>query len=968
MMNEIKGKADELFDLLENADELHRKLLKIVIGQNHAVKSFVEGYFMAKVIIQTGQNAKGVPAVFLFAGKPGVGKSYLAEEASEIISLPYKRFDMSSYSLANAQDELCGIPNHYNKSHEGLLTGFAREHPECMIVFDEFEKAHLTVIQLFLQVLDTGYLQDDYLGENISFKKAILVFTTNVGKNLYDGEEHRLSSNPPNVILNALKKDINPSTGNPYFPEAVCSRLGAGTIIMFDNLSAVDLIEITDKEFSKNVKSIHDTYGITCNYTTDLIASILYAMGGDLDGRNATAQAKRFFFKEFYELLRLAGIKSMDNISNLKEIKWSLRLEDASDEIKSLYHENGKDTVILIYGSEELCNLDEMDIVECQIMAVSELEEFEEIIHKKDVVFAIVDYCYDKHDDGVRSYLNIEDISSEGKRAFELMKEDCPDIPVFIIETASHKYSVEEVLSLTSNGAADVLSFSVENIKIVQNELNALCQKVCREKALDMLKLRHQVLTFDTAQCLSEDGSLGEIQIFDFRLVPAIEAEDQKSILSAEAKPEKFWSDVIVSDDVKEELQYYINFLSNPEALLGKGAKVPKGLLLYGPPGTGKTSLAKVMATEANVTFLEMSADRFLSKWTGEGAGKVHKVFNTARKYAPAILFLDEIDAIGKVRGAEEGFGHHEILNALLTEMDGFKKAVNKPVFVMAATNFEGYTENGCGLDPALIRRFDRIINIDLPDREDRKKIFELIRDKKTILQISDDEIESLTVRSIGMSPADISSAVETAIRDAIRSETVVNDLIMDEAFEKYKDGEKKIWSDDEIRHTAYHEAGHAFISNYYKENPSYITIVSRSNYGGYMLSISDEDKRTYTKQELLNTICISLGGRAAEMVFFGRDNGLTTGCYSDLRNATDIAGRMIYSYGMDDCRGLCSTPENLLYDNNELRFDVKELLAQQFELARQIINNNKAKVALLAEKLIEKTHLTEKQIQEILS
>lgn len=334
-----------------------------------------------------------------------------------------------------------------------------------------------------------------------------------------------------------------------------------------------------------------------------------------------------------------------------------------------------------------------------------------------------------------------------------------------------------------------------------------------------------------------------------------------------------------MSEDVKSELQYFQSYLKDAKSFLKKGAATPKGILLYGPPGTGKTSLAKVMAAESDVTFLTASADQFISKWVGEGPQAVHRIFSIARKYAPAILFIDEIDAIGR-RRTEEAFhdGRQEILNALLTEMDGFKTSVKKPVLVMAATNLGGNNGSTGALDPALVRRFDRSICIDLPDRAGRIQLLKMLRNKHQILRISDDMLQNLAERSIGMSPALLEGAVNAAIREAIRSGTEVSDSMMDEAFEKYNHGEEKHWNRADLIKTARHEAGHAVVCNYFGEEPSYLTVAARDNHGGYMMYSAAEGKGVYTKKELLRQIAVSLGGRAAELAYYGEEEGLSTG------------------------------------------------------------------------------------------
>lgn len=306
-----------------------------------------------------------------------------------------------------------------------------------------------------------------------------------------------------------------------------------------------------------------------------------------------------------------------------------------------------------------------------------------------------------------------------------------------------------------------------------------------------------------------------------------VEADDQKDVLSAEEKTDIHWSDIVVSEDVKSELQYFQSYLKDAKSFLKKGAATPKGILLYGPPGTGKTPLAKVMAAESDVTFLTASADQFISKWVGEGPQAVHRIFSIARKYAPAILFIDEIDAIGR-RRTEEAFhdGRQEILNALLTEMDGFKTSVKKPVLVMGRPPILAAIT---AVQAHWIRRWfgglTGSICIDLPDRAGRIQLLKMLRNKHQILRISDDMLQNLAERSIGMSPALLEGAVNAAIREAIRSGTEVSDSMMDEAFEKYNHGEEKHWNRADLIKTARHEAGHAVVCNYFGEEPSYLTV-----------------------------------------------------------------------------------------------------------------------------------------------
>lgn len=972
--NEQEEKPVELAELVQQTSELRKQLLAKVMGQNYAVKQFVEGFFRGEMTAATDKNRKGPRSVFLFAGSPGVGKTFLAETAAAAIGRPYHRFDMSGFADENTGvEEMCGIAPNYQGTREGEVTKFVKENPKCVLLFDEIEKAHNKVIMLFLQMLDAGTLVDNKTKQTVRFDDTIIIFTTNAGKQLYNGTEQKsFAGMPKKVVLDALEKDVNPQTKEPFFPQAICSRLGTGTVVMFNKLNASDLIHITGKEFLKCQTNTNEAFDIRFAPDSKINPTILYSLGGHADARNATAAARTFFAAEIFELFRLMNVeKGPESIAALEQINWNVDMFGVPAEILSLYKDSG-DARVLVFAGPEYEPLCHIDLPDGSIERTDDVARLSEMVHKDEPTIALVDYYYGVSDER-RKTMNAEDIDSAGRDAFRVIREDCPDCTIYILETEKYRYNPEEMLSLTGKGAQDIVSFDVNSEEECKKQMAGLFTMVCQQRAIDTLSLRHQVLSFETFQEVSDDGKTATVSLFDLKLTDAIEAEDQKAILSAESKPNKHWDDVIIAPDVREELEYFIGYLQNPREFLSKGAKAPKGLLMYGPPGTGKTTLAKVAATESDVTFLEVSAEQFLSKWVGEGPERVHQIFATARKYAPAILFIDEIDAIGTKRsdgGGEDGSGKvaHEILNALLTEMDGFKTAVKKPVFVMAATNLGGNTKNAGALDPALVRRFDRSINIDLPNREGRIKLLKmLIKKNAKMMNISDEEIASLAVRSVGMSPANLEGAIETAIRDAIRSDGIVDDKILDEAFEKFNYGDEKKWDESELLNTARHEGGHALICSLLGEKPSYLTIVARGNHGGYMQHADNDMKGSRTRQELLNNICCALAGRAAELVYYGEEDGLTTGASNDLEQATRIASYMVRALGMYPEAGLAVMTE---YTSQEQRAKldaiVKQILEEEMEHAKQVIRDNRDKMDALVDALMEKQHLTEEEIAAI--
>ena len=373
------------------------------------------------------------------------------------------------------------------------------------------------------------------------------------------------------------------------------------------------------------------------------------------------------------------------------------------------------------------------------------------------------------------------------------------------------------------------------------------------------------------------------------------------------------------------------------------------------------------------MTFIASEGNQFLKKYVGEGSEKVHELFQTARKYAPSILFIDEIDAIAKERkgGVASASNGEETLTAFLTEMDGFVNDPSKPVFVLAATNFDVEPGKDKSLDPALMRRFDRRIYIELPNKEDRITFLKMKISENSALEISEEQIENIAMRSMGMSLAELDSVVELALRSAIREgSTTVNDAILEEAFETFNSGDVKKWDLSQLERVARHEAGHALLCWLSGENPSYLTIVARGNHGGYMQRSEQEGKAIYTKDELLARIRTSLGGRAAEIVYYGERNGISTGASGDLTTATNIAQQIVCSYGMDEEFGL-AVVNGAVATNGAMSIEVKEsinrILKEQMREAIKLISDNKDKLDSLVRELMSKNHLNGAEIERLL-
>ena len=440
------------------------------------------------------------------------------------------------------------------------------------------------------------------------------------------------------------------------------------------------------------------------------------------------------------------------------------------------------------------------------------------------------------------------------------------------------------------------------------------------------------------------------------------------------------FKDVAGAKEAKEELKEIVDFLKNPKKFLDIGARIPKGVLLTGAPGTGKTLLARAVAGEANVPFFHLSGSEFVEMFVGVGASRVRDLFQKAKRAAPAIVFIDEIDAVGRVRGTGVGGGNDEreqTLNQILVEMDGFEP--NDKVIVMAATNRSDV------LDPALLRpgRFDRRVILDLPDRADREAILTVHSAKKPLAE--DVNIKIIAERTSGFSGADLFSLMnEGAILAARENRKKVSQFDLVRSIEKVMLGPERkshLFTLQEKKITAYHEGGHALVASVlpHADPVHKVSIVARGRAGGYTLKIPLEERKLQSKNEFLDDIAMALGGMAAEKMVFG---DITTGPSNDLQVATGLARAMVTRWGMSDIIG----PVALESDGGRtisggaqadgdmseathaiVNSEVKKIMDEGLVRATKVLTDHRKTLDAIADKLIETETLEQPDYEAII-
>lgn len=563
---------------------------------------------------------------------------------------------------------------------------------------------------------------------------------------------------------------------------------------------------------------------------------------------------------------------------------------------------------------------------------------------------------------------------------------------------------ISEVIQRANNGEISKIAGSGDDLLITAKGQDKPSEKsfiqggvstLLKDKSVDSSKV-----TLDDSAASNTDSTLfnlasiiiptiiiGAIILFMFRQAQgqnnqAMGFGKSKARLYGNEKSKVLFKDVAGNDEAKQDLVEVVDFLKHPKKFQDVGARIPKGVLLVGPPGTGKTMLARAVAGEAEVPFFSISGSEFVEMFVGVGASRVRDLFEKAKKNAPCIIFIDEIDAVGRRRGSGMGGGHDEreqTLNQILVEMDGFETGTN--VIVLAATNRADV------LDPALLRpgRFDRRVMISLPERKDREAILKVHLKDKPVDETVD--VDALAAKTAGSSGADLANITnEAAIIAARADRKVINNKDITEAFEKVAIGPErktKVMNEHEKEVTAYHEAGHALVGHVLPDSDPVhkVTIIPRGGTGGVTWFIPPEDKNYTSIVEFKDVLARALGGRIAEEVTYGKDK-VTTGAGSDLRKATEIARDMVIEQGMSD-----KLRDQVFHeDNGGLMFDkmtrerpysdetaaiideeVAKLMNEAAERARAVIKSNKQYLKALAERLLKDETVDEQVVEEVL-
>ncbi|MCR4814364.1 MAG: AAA family ATPase [Lachnospiraceae bacterium] len=982
----------DFVDFSQHYVNLQKDILKKVISQDDAVRKFVKGLYDGAV--RDNENLSGPESTFLFVGPPGVGKTYLAQTAAELSNRPYKVFYMSEYAHSSSFNGLVGFEKTWKNSKPGELTAYVEENPTAILVFDEVEKAHINTIHQFLSILEGGHLRDIYTQSDVDFTNTVVIFTTNAGRDFFEGKrEMSLSALSEETLADAVLADKD-SSGNAVMPPEIMSRLRKGSIIGFNYIDAVKLIPIIKNGMENGAKIINEKLGFKCEFDDSLFPYLfLYHMGAGLDARVAASRSGNFIKEAIYKITERVGEDSKNYrkaTKNKDNVIVRLDVED-EDLVSELTVMPEKPAVLIV------CN-------------TTDRGKFSSAKSPVQIYYAYGEKEKNKPEDYIVRQIKEHKISAILIDPFMRESKTKKEIP---LEGLSHKNTrgrkiLEWVLSLEKHpdvycmelnnrhiDYVDRQEFLAEGVKGIlelprQMKPEGRMQKlydICYEKFLsekiEKLYSRGQRLNFEIGHRFTEEensetgenNAVIELKILDFRLELSMDSESREIFIADTPENRDSFDNIVGGKNAIAELKRFINYIRDPEEYAKSGQQISKGILFYGPPGSGKTKLARAMACEAGCPFISTTGTQFVMR-----DKRIADVFRLARKYAPSIIFIDEIESFA--RPVEYG-GIESITKELMTEMNGFDRHA-KPVFVIAATNAASEPrlgEKNIYLNDALLRRFTKKIYMKWPDRDERveflKKKQELLKEKQFNLNmLTENDMLDFADLTAGRSLSDIETVIELAVGQAAeRGIPVTADLLM-ACFEESIYGEEKNYAKEHIYTTAIHEAGHAFMGFFSDEfkfgrfTPEYATIIARGGYLGLVRQRIDETAVGYSKEELLKLIRIKLAGRAAEIVFSDKkEGGLTTGASNDLEYATEIAAAILTTFGMEEGFLACLPMETILKSPLAETYYAKlnEILARELEYTSQIIRENKEKVKALADAMIDRSRLDTYDMAEIL-
>ena len=969
--------------------EVERILGEKVIGQDEAIRALGQGYLYTL----REPREQGLRGIFTFLGPPGVGKTMLAEEFARALNEVEKAaggqpYEAHTFALNASHDrdmviQLFGTPSHYSNGRPGMLHELIKANPRRVFVFDELEKAGEEMIQSLLTLLSKGSFNDNFQQEFLDASKCFVIFTTNLGQEIFSSANQsgllrgaRFSSDQLFDLLATAKRrtEAKFDQASPALSPEFVDRLRQGAAVLFNRLSIADYTRIMGAIFAGTAggEQLLPRVLVSEQAKRLLILSLL----PDLSARSLINQARRLKHMWTDEVLRSELPELQRKGAEQFTIDVDQKLDAASSDLLNELFTRKPVKVLVVDNDERMTRFVEDygkvpdQQFKVEVKRIEPRAAVEEILKSSpDLVLLDLDLTADQLPGG------------EIKALHRQIRETAPAVRLWLFsEERGEDFDFSELME--QGGARGYFSFQKDAQDIVLGEdhqarFRQLLEEVVFDRVMFELERSRRKLSphFKFLDCKSDEAepTVG-VEIASLRSEQNVSLVTSPGQIAPAEKPDVTFDDVFGLTRAKERLEDAIEMFKDPGKLSKFGVKPPSGYLLAGPPGTGKTHLARAVANEADCVFYSLSCGELESGMIGGTEERIRQLFHDARKYAPAVIFIDEIDAIAARRDGATSSLSVKALNQLLACMDGFAAAKGQ-ILVLAATNRPE------ALDPAIRRpgRFDETIPIEAPGEDARKKMLtELLNKKPCEKPEVMESIPRLVGRTAGLSPAQIDRVIREAVYLAVRGKREKLSLAdLEAAANLVRHGAErrdiKITEEDRQR-IAWHEAGHAVarLALFPGAELDLVTIVPNEEGAlGFAAWRNEESRHTDSATDFRNLIVVSLAGREAEQLCpaSGPDT-INTGVFSDYRHATRLAWDYVARFGFDEKFGVFSVagaPEHIQAALAEpVHARVQELLASCLEDCRKLMRDQLPRIRALAETLCAKQAIYGDEAKEI--
>lgn len=939
------------------AQKIQHGLSQSVIGQDGALDQLCRGYVASSLRSQIGPRL-----IYTFVGPSGVGKTYLAKQLfeqvqkHELCGYDFNVFNMEHYSDQRDSTKLFGSGIQYADANLGELTNLVRTKPRQILLFDEIEKAHSSVLQSLLSVLDSGKIKDQTSQEEVDFSQCIVVFTTNLGQDVVSNNRagHSVS------VFDILRSSHNPSNKVKLSPEFV-NRLAKGYAIIFNELTSNHLINLAERELKHNAQA---GYGVTFEWSEGFSAFLLKSLSPDISVRRLKSQVNKLQAEVLSKMVTALSSSEggMEGINNSPPRDITFRVSAQRDNQPPC-------NLLLLDDDQRIFDKLAMKVDETDISLCSGWEDLPMALEKRlpDALLIDID-TVSKHGSTLHDAID-RYIGSKKIRLFTFQINSKQPIN----KVSSH-HAVREHFDISIDDMIDTGQF--EHCKVNVRTFDSMLSRVRfflrTEKMLNRVVNRRESISYHCELTKADHEFAVEFVVDSIdRVVSGTDISGND--LFSMTLPTTRIRDVIGLDRAKKRLSDVITWIKSPEKLSQVGIKKPTGFLLSGPPGTGKTFLAKAFAGESELPFFMVSGAELSSSNAGGTTDNIKRLFKTARKYAPSFVFIDEIDAIAAKRSSSgEGAARDRNLtvNSLLTELDGI--GTNDDVFVMAATNHPEH------LDSALVRpgRFDEVIYCDLPNASARRTFFRRFA-KNHFLTVSESDLNDLVAASRGLSSAAIDQVFREVLYEAVGKEITLDIALLLKTMVRVSYGtpsENIILSDKEKLRTAYHEAGHllAVALLFPTQEIDFVTIEPRNHALGFVAQRPQEKYEGYSKRTIESQLEVLLAGKVAEKLHADNDLDVSTGASNDISKATQLAMHAIYEGGLDSTVGSINIPMLTKFEESDLLLHAQNAVQTWIGNAEisvtQRLTEHRAILDTLAYELYDKESMLGEGITQLLN